>query len=356
MPIFIASAYTPSVPSNLDTRLGPYSSSAHASSSIDENYRYPGMTVFVSSSAEQTEYWWKDGLQDTDLIVKETGGNFTSYNFTASFNNQSTWTVNHNLDYQYVIIQTFDTSGNQIIPSEITLTSTNTATATFPEATSGTAVVTFGGATFNNPILPVGVSNAVQYNNGGVFGGSSKFQFTGNGLQLLNNDESAYALETITDKYYINSNIFFNRLLHQPTIQGYINDKKYSGDILTPETSAAATPYDLVNLGEAGSNWTPVDQTTDSSTRMLGILYGSDTILIDGYIIVGDGTTSGVPTIDGTLERGSPVYINEGAISSPFLSTDRPTTGYVRILGHLIQPSGDYWLMRFRPDNYWEEL
>jgi hypothetical protein len=377
----------------LYNNLTPYTSSAQVTGSINIDYRFLGLTVLVSSSTEIAEYWWKEGINDNQLILKtagtegtflttasnvnngnvltisksdgsgyqitiDTGSNFVSYNFTASFSNQSTWEVNHNLNYRYVIIQTFDTSGNQIIPSEINLVNDTQAVATFPEVTSGTAVVTFGGATFSNSQVPGGPANSVQYNDGGSnWGGSNKFQFNGSGLQLLNNDESAYALETTTDKYYVNSNVFFNRLLQQPTIQGYINDKKYSGDILTPETNSSANIYDLVCLE---NNWVPVDQTSAFSTRMLGIIYDSQAVLIDGYIVVGvDGIASDVPKINGTLERGLPVYIKDGAISSaPFLSTNKPTTrnSYVRILGHLIQPSGDnnYWLMRFRPDNYWE--
>jgi hypothetical protein len=63
-------SFYPYFPGNIDSRLGPYSSSAHATGSIELIYRYPGMTVFVSSSTETSEYWWKDGTNNNQLILK----------------------------------------------------------------------------------------------------------------------------------------------------------------------------------------------------------------------------------------------------------------------------------------------
>ena len=62
--------FYPYFPGNIDGRLGPYSSSAHATGSIESIYRYVGMTVFVSSSTETAEYWFKDGTTNNNLILK----------------------------------------------------------------------------------------------------------------------------------------------------------------------------------------------------------------------------------------------------------------------------------------------
>lgn len=69
-----------------------------------------------------------------------------SYNVTQSFSNLSTWTFNHNLGYKTVIVQAYDSTDAQIIPQNIVLTNTNTATITFPVNVSGYAVATIGGA------------------------------------------------------------------------------------------------------------------------------------------------------------------------------------------------------------------
>jgi hypothetical protein len=66
--------FYPYFPGNIDSRLGPYSSSAHAAGSIESIYRYVGMTVFISSSTETEEYWWKDGINNNQLILKTGSG------------------------------------------------------------------------------------------------------------------------------------------------------------------------------------------------------------------------------------------------------------------------------------------
>jgi hypothetical protein len=209
-----------------------------------------------------------------------------SNNFTASFGSSTTWTINHNLNTRYVIVQIFNSNHNQILPQEITLTNANTATATFSQAESGYAVVTVGGAlTYNN----------ITYT-------------SPNDMLQMDNDSS--------------------------------------------------TLHDLIYL-ENDDTWYPVDQSSNTSaTRMLAINSGSSYALVEGYITVGeDGSASGVPLIAGSLTSGVPVYIKEGATSAPFLDTTVPTTGIVRLLGHLIRNEGSgYWLMKFRPDHTWVEI
>ena len=90
---------------------------------------------------------------------------------------------------------------------------------------------------------------------------------------------------------------------------------------------------------------------------MLGIYDGTN-IFTEGYVVVGEnGVASNVPLIAGTLTTGAPVYISESANSAPFLDTTVPTSGVVRILGHLIRNEGSgYWFMRFRPDHTWVKI
>jgi hypothetical protein len=69
-----------------------------------------------------------------------------SSNFTQSFSNSSTWTFTHNLGTRFVIIQTYDSGYDEMIPQNIDLTDNNTATITFPTLESGYAVASVGGA------------------------------------------------------------------------------------------------------------------------------------------------------------------------------------------------------------------
>ena len=89
------------------------------------------------------------GLGDVTLVSTGVGGVtiISGSNVTQSFNNTDTWTFNHNLGTRVPIITVFDTSYNQIIPQNIVLTDTASATITFPTAESGFAIASLGGAT-----------------------------------------------------------------------------------------------------------------------------------------------------------------------------------------------------------------
>jgi len=71
--------------------------------------------------------------------------NQSSGNATASFTNSSTWTFLHNLNNRNVLVQTYDSSFNQIIPQNIALTDANTVTIVFPVSISGYAIASLGG-------------------------------------------------------------------------------------------------------------------------------------------------------------------------------------------------------------------
>ena len=64
---------------------------------------------------------------------------------TASFDNQSTVNVSHNFDSYNVIVSTYDTSYNQLIPQTLSLTDTNTVQVVLSAAHSGHVVVAKGG-------------------------------------------------------------------------------------------------------------------------------------------------------------------------------------------------------------------
>jgi hypothetical protein len=69
-----------------------------------------------------------------------------SSNYSQSFSNSSTWTVTHNLGTRFVMIQTYDSGYDEMIPQNIDLTDNNTATITFPTLESGYVVASVGGA------------------------------------------------------------------------------------------------------------------------------------------------------------------------------------------------------------------
>jgi hypothetical protein len=62
----------------LDNKEGPWSSTAEAIAYITKDVRAQGQVVKVLNSGSIVEYWWKDGVEDSDLIEKSTGGGGTS--------------------------------------------------------------------------------------------------------------------------------------------------------------------------------------------------------------------------------------------------------------------------------------
>ena len=300
----------------------------------------------------------------TFSITVDTGsGALNSANFTASFNNQSTWTINHNLDYKYVLVQIFDSNDNQIIPEEITLVNSNTASVTFGSDVTGTAVVSVGGSTLNTA-LPAGSNTQIQYNNGGAFGASSNLTFDGStNLYTLKSISGGRTSFSNSSSYNNFSQVLQINELNTAWISGSTTGYQFGDKFNTGAWSlGTVSAGDIVFLSGSNSTWYRVVQSNPSlASRLLGIYDGSF-IITECYTTV---TTASIstpnPQIDGTLEPGAPVYLKDSATSSPWLSTTRPTTpgGVVRIVGHLMyQRSTDanYWLMHFRPDHTWVEI
>lgn len=132
-----------------------------------------------------------------------------------------------------------------------------------------------------------------------------------------------------------------------------------AGEILLVNTNIdlAVAVGDLVSLGEDGI-WYQTDQASSSGSAMLGIClngYNKGQIFTEGTITVvtGSGYTD-IPFVEGTSFYGKPVYMSDTVLGG--LTTTLPTSGYVRVVGHLYynNPSvTDYWLMKFRPSNDW---
>jgi hypothetical protein len=83
--------------SNVDSRYGPWSSIGDANSNINLNIREIGLTVGVSAvGVGVTEYWYKNGTQNTDLVLKTTGGGGGSADLSIFYNISSSWTSSTN--------------------------------------------------------------------------------------------------------------------------------------------------------------------------------------------------------------------------------------------------------------------
>jgi hypothetical protein len=55
---------------NIDNRFGPYADTTDANDSIDDIFRFEGLTVLITGSGNQIEYWYYNGITNDDLVPK----------------------------------------------------------------------------------------------------------------------------------------------------------------------------------------------------------------------------------------------------------------------------------------------
>ena len=124
----------------------------------------------------------------------------------------------------------------------------------------------------------------------------------------------------------------------------------YSGHSIQTTITGSAISGSILYLDTDGV-WKTVNQTTSTSTKMLGIkLTNPNDVLLEGDVVLEASSMIKTPAY------GAPLYIWEGGT---VLSSDIPTTGYVRILGHCYYQNSvttDNWIVKFRPSNDWFEI
>jgi len=126
----------------------------------------------------------------------------------------------------------------------------------------------------------------------------------------------------------------------------------YTGHTVYGTKGGEVSIGDLVYL-ENDNVWYQVDQTTDSSTKMLGI-WVDDT---DGYVLL-EGDIVLDQSYIGNRDYGLPVFISGSARFT--CNTDALTSGYIRAVGHPYYYYNDgfsvfNWILRFKPSNDWTQ-
>lgn len=139
--------YTPQIPSSFEQNLITYNSSTGKLS-------YYTASAFGGGGGSTFPYTGTAVITGSLIVSGSiTGSLFGTASYalssgtvvTQSFTGLSTWVFNHNLGRRELVIETFDSSYNQIIPQQLTLTDENNTTITFPSPIDGFAVATFGG-------------------------------------------------------------------------------------------------------------------------------------------------------------------------------------------------------------------
>lgn len=257
----------------------------------------------------------------------------------------------------------FPYTGSAIISGSLTVTGSLliTGSATLinqgPTILSGSFAVQGNGNGFTGPFTAITVDDVnftrklhdSQTGSGSLdFGTRDLLDGTGNGVFNWNGITST-----------IDSRLYLNETIGSSTRDSLVTNIGYGGFSLNEvEFDPTVQTNDLVYLNTDGI-WYQVDQTTNTSTKMLGICNGYNPMTYLGIVITnGDivvSTGGGYPNVNGA-NYGLPVYIREG--SGTLMSTTIPTTGFVRLLGHCYHNpgAGTEWIMKFRPSHEWVEL
>ena len=176
--------------------------------------------------------------------------------------------------------------------------------------------------------------------------------------RLLNTSNNILALDWSGD--YVNfSNTYLYRFYDKDAQNNFALSVQHSGEVINAAVSSSAIQYQLVAL--SGSYWSPVDQTTDTSTKMLGIAIVPQDDPNKGQVLIkGDITwdgSDGVYIHPGITfnDEGKSVYIRENANSGE-MSIIPPTSGYVRIVGYVYYEDSGTYIFRFKPSNDWYKL
>jgi len=99
-------------PAPVDDRLGVFESTAEALAYINEDRRYIGLTIIVDNGNGAHEYWFKDGVTNSDLIVKFEGGGTAWGTITGTLSNQTDLQTALNAKVNTSSLATVATSGS----------------------------------------------------------------------------------------------------------------------------------------------------------------------------------------------------------------------------------------------------
>ena len=315
-------------PVSIDNRYGPFSDTTDANTKIESFYRYIGLTVLITGSGDQIEYWYYDGIDDPDLIPKTAtaAGTGLSIAATASFTNLSTWDFNHNLNTRYVTIQALDLNHHQIIPETITLIDTSSARLTFPTSESGYAIATVGG---NSSSFAFTASSIMTSNGSTIYGsGTNLIIDPANNLIINSNMIPGPPYTANTSSYDLGSpTAAWNRLYVANGSIVFITGSNTADLRYTGTHIAATTPFTgsfTGSLSGIGSSSFLGSVTLTGSLNITGstIQTGNNTLIgittLTGSILIGGDI---IPTISSSFDLGSEtnpwksIYLQSGSIS-----------------------------------------
>lgn len=132
----------PTNPVPVDTLSGPYEANTVqsaidlANSSIPLALRYKSLQVRLIISGESYLYWYKNGIQDHNLV--NIGINFIprKTEFTIGDGLETEFILDHNLGTKFVFVQIFETESGENVETSVTRIDNNNVKISFTNAPS----------------------------------------------------------------------------------------------------------------------------------------------------------------------------------------------------------------------------
>jgi hypothetical protein len=316
------------------------------SQSIDWNIR---QLKFDNDASDYTVDWNEGILQDT------------AAKFSVDWQNRQLKdsSGNENLNWSSGIKITGSAlvSGSLTVTGSLTVSGSSTFTNIGPAQFSGSFGIQGAGDGYDGPYTAITIDDA-NYTRTlhDSLTGTPSLDF---GNRSLVDGEGNFVLSWDGTEGYINSTLYSNNKVGDTTRNTLLSNFASAGQTLDEVIfDSTVADFDLVYL-ETDGTWYPVEQSTASSTKLLGICLGYDpetglgTVILEGDVSV--STSAGSAPVVDNANYGLPVYIAYNAGNT--MDTTIPVNGYVRVLGHCYHTDGaDNWIMKFRPSNDWIEI
>jgi hypothetical protein len=306
--------------------------------------------------------------QGAVTVISTGGGGVTIISgslVTGSFTNTTSFTFNHNLSTRTPIITVFDSNYNQIIPQNIELVNTSSATITFPTPESGFAIGSTGGTTGTalsssyalfstyadtasvyaetDPVF-VAKSASLATTGSNIFIGNQTItgSLTISGSSTFTNIGPAVFIgnQTVTGSLFTSGS---NTLIGTTTLTGSLN--------ITGSQSFVGSQIVVGNQIVTGSLLTSGSQTLIGNTTLSGSINVSGSTTLNGttsfygtHILSGSNTITGNTTLSGSLEvSGSSNFHNSIFIvtGSTFIKGVTNISGSTNITGSFNVTDGD---------------
>jgi hypothetical protein len=313
------------------------------SQSIDWNIR---QLKFDNDASDYTVDWNEGILQDT------------AAKFSVDWQNRQLKdsSGNENLNWSSGIKITGSAlvSGSLTVTGSLTVSGSSTFTNIGPAQFSGSFGIQGAGDGYDGPYTAITIDDA-NYTRTlhDSLTGTPSLDF---GNRSLVDGEGNFVLSWDGTEGYINSTLYSNNKVGDTTRNTLLSNFASAGQTLDEVIfDSTVADFDLVYL-ETDGTWYPVEQSTASSTKLLGICLGYDpetglgTVILEGDVSV--STSAGSAPVVDNANYGLPVYIAYNAGNT--MDTTIPVNGYVRVLGHCYySDGGSNWVMKFRPSNDW---